>query len=80
MQSYTEIPLLKLTQHEANFREELQTVRESPAFRTNPKSCEFLRHIVHHALIGNREELKNRLIRMSFRDSPAGGLNTGKKQ
>jgi hypothetical protein len=66
MQSYTEIPLTELTQHENNFREALQAVCESPAFRTSPKSCEFLRHIVHHTLTGSTDELKERLIGMSL--------------
>jgi hypothetical protein len=64
MQSYTEIPLSELTQYEINFREALQAVCESPAFRTSPKSCEFLRHIIHRALSGDIDELKERLIGM----------------
>jgi len=66
MQSYTEIPLSELTQYATNFREALQAVCESPAFRTSPKSCEFLRHIVHRALDGDADELKERLIGMSL--------------
>jgi len=66
MQSYTEIPLSELTQYATNFREALQAVCESPAFRTSPKSCEFLRHIVHRALSGDTDELKERLIGMSL--------------
>jgi hypothetical protein len=66
MQSYTEIPLSELTQYATNFREALQAVCESPAFRTSPKSCEFLRHIVHRALNGDADELKERLIGMSL--------------
>jgi hypothetical protein len=66
MQSYTEIPLSELTQYATNFREALQAVCESPAFRTSPKSCEFLRHIVYHALNGDADELKERLIGMSL--------------
>ena len=66
MQSYTEIPLSELTKYAANFREALQAVCESPAFRTSPKSCEFLRHIVHRALSGDTDELKERLIGMSL--------------
>ena len=66
MQSYTEIPLSELTQYATNFREALQAVCESPAFRTSPKSCEFLRHIVHRALSGDADELKERLIGMSL--------------
>jgi hypothetical protein len=66
MQSYTEIPLSELTQYTTDFREALHAVCESPAFRTSPKSCEFLRHIVHHALGGDTDELKERLIGMSL--------------
>jgi hypothetical protein len=66
MQSYTEIPLSELTQYATNFREALEAVCESPAFRTSPKSCEFLRHIVHRALSGDADELKERLIGMSL--------------
>jgi hypothetical protein len=66
MQSYTEIPLSERTQYATNFREALQAVCESPAFRTSPKSCEFLRHIVHRALSGDADELKERLIGMSL--------------
>jgi hypothetical protein len=66
MQSYTEIPLSELTQYSNNFREALLAVCESPAFRTSPKSCEFLRHIVHQSLTGNTDELKERLIGMSL--------------
>jgi hypothetical protein len=35
-------------------------------FGTSPKSCEFLRYIVRHALSGNPEELKERLIGMAL--------------
>jgi hypothetical protein len=66
MQSYTEIPLSELTQHTDNFREALRAVCESPAFKASPKSCEFLRHIVHHTLCGDTDELKERLIGMSL--------------
>src|SRR5580692_6796648 len=66
MQSYTEIPLSELTQYSNNFREALLAVCESHAFRTSPKSCEFLRHIVHQSLTGNTDELKERLIGMSL--------------
>ncbi len=66
MQSYTEIPLSELTQYATNFREALEAVCESPAFRTSPKSCEFLRHIVHRALSGDADELKERLIGTSL--------------
>jgi hypothetical protein len=64
MHSYTEIPLSELPPYATNFQETLQAVCESPAFKTSPKSCEFLRHVVHHALSGDTDELKERLIGM----------------
>jgi hypothetical protein len=49
---------------------ELQAVVEgvckSMSFRTSPKSCQFLRHIVRHTLNGNVDELKERLIGMEL--------------
>jgi hypothetical protein len=66
MHSYTEIPLSELSPYATNFRETLQAVCESPAFKTSPKSCEFLRHIVSRALSGDTDELKERLIGMSL--------------
>ena len=66
MQNYTEIPLSELSRYAPSLREALEAVCKSPAFRTSPKSCEFLQHIVHHALNGNADELKERLIGMSL--------------
>jgi hypothetical protein len=66
MKGYTEIPLAELSQYAPNFQQALEAVCESPAFRTSPKSCEFLRHIVHRALNGDTDELKERLIGMSL--------------
>jgi hypothetical protein len=66
MQGYTEIPLSELRQYASNFREALLTVCESAAFRTSPKSCEFLRHVFNRALNGDADELKERLIGMSL--------------
>jgi hypothetical protein len=66
MQSYTEIPFEELSQYASNLTEALEAVCESPAFRTSPKSCEFLRHIVLNALSGKTDELKERLIGMSL--------------
>lgn len=40
----------------------VEVICSSPPFRTSPKSCQFLRHIVQHALEGNVDELKERLI------------------
>ena len=66
MEGYTEIPLSEVLPYATGFREALQAVCESPAFKTSPKSCEFLRHIVHRALNGDTDELKERLIGMSL--------------
>lgn len=66
MHSYTEILLSELPHYATNVRETLQTVCESPAFKTSPKSCEFLRHIVQRALSGDTDELKERLIGMNL--------------
>ncbi len=38
----------------------------SPIFRNSPRSCEFIRHVVDHALEGRVDELKERLIGMSL--------------
>ena len=40
----------------------LEDVCQSASFRTSPKSCEFLRHIFHHTLNYQVDELKERLI------------------
>ena len=40
----------------------LEAICKSLPFSTSPKSCEFLRHIVFHALRGDTDELKERLI------------------
>ena len=40
----------------------IEVICKSPSFRTSPKSCQFLRHIVRHTLDGNVDELKERLI------------------
>jgi hypothetical protein len=44
----------------------VESVCESPSFRTSPKSCQFLRHIVFHTLNGDVDELKERLIGISL--------------
>src|SRR5271170_2918360 len=66
MEGYTEVPLSEVLPYATGFREALEAVCESKAFRTSPKSCEFLRHIVNHALNGDSDELKERLIGMSL--------------
>jgi hypothetical protein len=40
----------------------VEVVCKSPSFRTSPKSCQFLRHIVRRTFDGNVDELKERLI------------------
>lgn len=57
-----EISFAGIDQHAEELLHVLDSVCESPAFRTSPKSCEFLRHIVRHTLHGNVDELKERLI------------------
>ena len=66
MQNYTEIPLAELSLYALPTRDALQAICESAAFRTSPKSCEFLRHIVNRSLSGDTDELKERLIGMSL--------------
>jgi hypothetical protein len=44
----------------------VEAVCISPSFRTSPKSCQFLRHIVLHTLDGSVDELKERLIGMAL--------------
>ena len=44
----------------------VESVCDSPSFRTSPKSCQFLRHIVFHTLNGDVDELKERLIGISL--------------
>jgi hypothetical protein len=65
-QSHIEIPLSELEPHAAHFRNTVETVCASKFFKPSPKSCEFLRHIVHRTLEGNTSELKERLIGMSL--------------
>ncbi len=57
-----EIPFAKIDQYAEELLRALASVCESPPFRTSPKSCEFLRHIVQHTLHGGVDELKERLI------------------
>ena len=65
-QSHIEIPISELEPYAPHFREAVEIVCESRFFRSSPKSCEFLRHIVHRTLEGNTSELKERLIGMSL--------------
>jgi hypothetical protein len=54
----------ELAKHSAPLREALEAVCKSAPFRTSPKSCEFLRHIVLRSLDGDIDVLKERLIGM----------------
>ena len=58
------IPGPELAKHSVPIREALEAVCKSAPFRTSPKSCEFLRHIVLHSLDGDTDVLKERLIGM----------------
>jgi hypothetical protein len=57
-----EITSAELAQYASELHRITETICKSPQFSTSPKSCEFLRHIVHHGLRGNLDELKERLI------------------
>jgi hypothetical protein len=57
-----EIPFAEIEQYAPEVLCALDKICESPSFRTSPKSCEFLRHIVRHTLLGTVDELKERLI------------------
>lgn len=60
------IPGSELAKHSAPLLEALEAVCRSAPFRTSPKSCEFLRHIVLRSLDGDTEVLKERLIGMAL--------------
>lgn len=60
------IPGSELARHSVPLREALEAVCKSAPFRTSPKSCEFLRHIVLRSLEGDTEVLKERLIGMAL--------------
>jgi hypothetical protein len=57
-----EIPFTEIERYAPEVLCVLDKICESPSFRTSPKSCEFLRHIVRHTLGGTVDELKERLI------------------
>jgi hypothetical protein len=57
-----EIQIAEFHRYIPELQEALEIVCVSPSFRTSPKSCEFLRHIVHHTLNYKIDELKERLI------------------
>ncbi len=66
MHTKEEIQTEELDRYAADLREYVRTICESSAFRTSPKSCEFLCHIVENTLGGNVEVLKERLIGMTL--------------
>lgn len=65
-QRWQEIPKPELRKYSPELKEALEVICNSTAFRTSPKSCEFLRHIVLHALKGDLDVLKERLIGMAL--------------
>jgi hypothetical protein len=60
------IPGSDLAKHSLQLRETLETICTSAPFRTSPKSCEFLRHIVLRSIEGDTDVLKERLIGMAL--------------
>jgi hypothetical protein len=64
--SWEEIPRVELQSHGSQLRDALEAVCKSAPFRTSPKSCEFLRHIVWRSLEGDTDVLKERLIGMAL--------------
>src|SRR6201996_8765527 len=62
----TEIVGEELFQYQDHLRAALDTLCLSPIFRSSPKSCEFIRHVVHRSLEGRVDELKERLIGMAL--------------
>ena len=66
MQNREEIDPQDLPHYATELREALETICRSAAFRTSPKSCAFLRHIVDNTLSGQVEALKERLIGMTL--------------
>jgi hypothetical protein len=66
METHEEIGLPELQRYAPELREAVDAVCSGSAFRNSPKSCEFLRHIVHRALEGDTAELKERLIGMNL--------------
>jgi hypothetical protein len=61
-----EIQPCELGRHVSELQVAVEAVCESASFRTSPKSCQFLRYIVHRTLQGNADELKERLIGMAL--------------
>jgi hypothetical protein len=57
-----EILVRELAQSVSELQVTVEAICDSASFRSSPKSCQFLRHIVHHTLQGDTDELKERLI------------------
>jgi hypothetical protein len=57
-----EIQACELGRYISEVQVAVEAVCDSAPFRASPKSCQFLRHIVHRTLQGNADELKERLI------------------
>jgi hypothetical protein len=57
-----EIQPCELARYVSELQVAVEAVCDSTSFRTSPKSCQFLRYIVHRTLKGNADELKERLI------------------
>lgn len=66
MQHKEEIKPADLDRFRPELLSALETIYESRQFRSSPKSCEFLRHIVQQVLCGSLDELKERLIGMAL--------------
>jgi hypothetical protein len=66
IQGYIEVPFAELSAHATMLLKALGVVCDSAPFKTSPRSCEFLRHIVHRSIAGEADELKERLIGMSL--------------
>jgi hypothetical protein len=62
----TEMTGAELIEHRSQLMATLEALCLNPIFRNSPKSCEFIRHVVHRTLEGNIDELKERLIGMSL--------------
>lgn len=51
-----------LSERGEEVRRHLREILESPEFRSSPRCCAFIRHVVELALAGRKDELKERLI------------------
>jgi hypothetical protein len=62
--SWHEVQKSEFRKYSTQILDVLETVCTSSSFRSSSRSCEFLRHIVLHALEGDTDALKERLIGM----------------